>query len=472
MRLLGNQITQAEQPEAIAVSAPARASLVTIITRLTRVNLAFIGLSLLTGPLLARGLGPTGRGELAAVVVPLSLAPFVLGVGLPVFAVRAAARQVPLGLLIGSLGLVTLAVGGVVAVLSQPISTLLAGHQSEKVREFIQVALILSPVTIFGGVLSAVANGLERYRLFSVVRLATPLLVFLGTLVAFALGALTFRVAAIIVVVSNTVPLLLLVTLLRRAAPIRFAGGLAKNALSFGFPAWLGGLANLSNLRLDQLMMIPFVSARQLGFYAVSVNVTALSTALSGAANVGITPRVAAGDHAIISQATRLTVLTVAAITLSAALIMPIVLPLIFGSGFADAVPIALVLLLAAIPQQLVVVLGAAMSAAGRPGGPAQAEFLGLLVTAPGLLVLLPLLGAMGAALVSLAAYSVTCVRLLVLCSKRFGYPISQLVRPGRDDADWLARRVADHFSRAAVAGRASVRRAQAFLRRTTKESA
>ncbi len=46
-------------------------------------GLAVYALALITGPLLARTLGPAGRGDLAAVIVPTQVLGFILLFGLP-----------------------------------------------------------------------------------------------------------------------------------------------------------------------------------------------------------------------------------------------------------------------------------------------------------------------------------------------------------------------------------------------------
>src|SRR3712207_9584829 len=51
-----------------------------------------------TGIIAARSLGPSGRGDLAAIIVPLSMAPYALSLGLTTFSSRAAAAGRDLGL--------------------------------------------------------------------------------------------------------------------------------------------------------------------------------------------------------------------------------------------------------------------------------------------------------------------------------------------------------------------------------------
>ena len=90
---------------------------------LTVANAAFGALSLITGPVLARALGASGRGDLAAILVPLWTATAVAVFGQDVFATREAARGRPVGKLVVSLGALLVAIGVVVALVGIPIST-------------------------------------------------------------------------------------------------------------------------------------------------------------------------------------------------------------------------------------------------------------------------------------------------------------------------------------------------------------
>ncbi len=103
----------------------------------------------------------------------------------------------------------------------------------------------------------------------------------------------------------------------------------------------------------------------------------------------------------------------------------PTLLPLLFGPEFTAAVPMALVLLAANVPLSTTIVLSSGLQGDGAPLIPSIAEGIALVITVVGLIVLLPPLGGMGAAIVSLAAYSSSCVFQLVVARRRMGVPMS-----------------------------------------------
>jgi O-antigen/teichoic acid export membrane protein len=82
----------------------ARLRLSSVVSRLAAANLAMAAVTVLTAPLQARVLGPAGRGELAAILVPLGLAPVILSIGLGTYGFRNAALGARVGTLVGTLG--------------------------------------------------------------------------------------------------------------------------------------------------------------------------------------------------------------------------------------------------------------------------------------------------------------------------------------------------------------------------------
>jgi hypothetical protein len=77
------------------------------------------------------------------------------------------------------------------------------------------------------------------------------------------------------------------------------------------------------------------------------------------------------------------------------------------------------------------------------------AEGIALIVTVVGLATLLGPLQGMGAAIVSLAAYSASFVFQLGMARRRLGFPLHQFVLPRPADVRWVARRMIDMVRRA-----------------------
>jgi O-antigen/teichoic acid export membrane protein len=166
--------------------------------------------------------------------------------------------------------------------------------------------------------------------------------------------------------------------------------------------------------------MIPLLPARELGLYAVAVNLSTMTNLLAGQVGTVVAPRIAAGDRAVLSRAVRLsflvTGLTGAIVTLaSAVLVGPV-----FGSEFEPIRPMVALLAASATAAAGGTVLSRAFAAIGRPGVASLSEFVALAVTVPGLALLLRPLGGLGAALVSALAAIAASALLIALARGEF----------------------------------------------------
>jgi O-antigen/teichoic acid export membrane protein len=402
---------------------------------MTGVNAVILVTALVTGPLLARALGPSGRGDLAAILVPFSLAPLVLHFGLGVYGARQAARGRPLDAVLGTLCAAALGIGVLGALGGIPLAGVLADGR-ETVHSYLLVAFAMLPWGLVATVLVSVSSGLERWGVVIASRLIPPLTAVAALGFLYVAGALTVQSAAIVAFAGGFASTLPLLGLLRRRR-LRFDFAVIRSGARFGTKAWVGGLANLSNARLDQLLMIPLVSPRQLGLYAVAVSLASFTGALTAGLGPPLFTRVAAGETELAARALRVTLGIVAVVSACAAAATPFLIELLFGSSFSDAIGMAWILLAAGLPLAGATVLSQALTAAGRPGVPAIGEILALVVTVGGLVVLLPPLAGIGAALVSLGAYSVNFLVQLVVAAGEFRVGARDLLIVRRADLEW-----------------------------------
>ena len=428
-----------EPPRPEPVPAPRSSRLSGAVARLTLVNALGAATGLITGPILARALGASGRGDLAAIVVPLSLAPAILSLGIPAYAFLELPKGRAVNEVVGSLALPLVVIGAVTAAFAVPVADALAGGR-ETVRLFLLIGLLLTPLALVGNLFGACLAALERWRLVAVFRLipfATP---FVALVALYATGRLTVTSASVVTIAGATLSLLAGLPLLERR-PV-FRPPLFRASLRFGLKSWLGGLALLANVRLDQFLMIPLVPSRELGLYAVAYTLSGASNLATGAVQPPLMARIGAGDTYLLPDVVRVTLASTLTLNFALAVVTPLLLPLVFGAEFRDAVPMALILLAANVSFAGATVLSGALQADGVPLVPSIAEGGALVLTVVGLLALLPSLGGVGAALVSLAAYSASFVFQLVVARRRIPGALRAYLVPSPTDLRWAAGRM------------------------------
>lgn len=391
-----------------------------------------------TGILLARLLFATGRGEIAAAMlwpaVIASVGSLSVGQAVEFYSAKQPDRVgtvVGTSAIIAGLQSVTLVAVGLIA-----LPTVLRGYSDETLRAGL-LLLILIPLNLFGLNLAATLNGLRRYRAFNLVRLfaATGNAVTLGT-VAW-LGHLSTWSAAISYAVAGTATLVLTLVLVSRipGLKVRPSTMVAAQLIRFGVQSHVSNLASLFNERLDQLLISVTLGPAKLGLYAVSLTLSSLAPLIGVSVAMVALPVIASSGR---NQRTAhvghyLRVYGVGALVCSVPMLIaaPLLMSLFFGPAYGEAVDVARLLLVAAVALGAVRLLGNILKALGRPLHAGVGELLALLVTVFGLLVLLPLLGLIGAALVSLAAYTASAMLMLLLLRRTLSERKAQRSRYG-----------------------------------------
>jgi len=386
-----------------------------------------------TGIIAARTLGPSGRGDLAAIIVPLSIAPYALAFGLPTFASRSAAGGRDLGLILGTAGALAFGIGCVAIPPCIVLAHALAGDHGG-VLTVLLVGFALLPLMLTFNVLADIGLGLQLWSGVTAQRLIPIILALLGYVVLAVTDRFTAASAGAVVLAGGLLSVIPFLPVARRARPWRWAGGVAGEAVAFGARAMPITVSQLLNHRLDQFLMVPLVSRRQLGLYAVAVTVSAVAGMLASAMNTVLYPKFAAGEPIGVAAPLRRGLFAVTAICLVLAIVSPIFIPLAFGKAFQDAVPMALILLAASIPLAGVTILAALFSAGRRILAAGVSEIATLCLTVVGLLLLLDPLGGLGAAIVSLVAYTFNFGWLLRIAVRDHGGAVTDYLFIRRDE--------------------------------------
>jgi O-antigen/teichoic acid export membrane protein len=218
--------------------------------------------------------------------------------------------------------------------------------------------------------------------------------------------------------------------------------GELRASLRLGFPAWVGSLAMFFNYRLDQFLLGVISSAAQLGVYSVAVNVSEVLLYAGNAAAVAVTPAVARSVPAVgAAMALRVTrglaAVTVAA-TVVAIAVGPFVIPTVYGNRYRDALTPYVILAAGSVGWTISVILSGALlgARASRLSSFGSVAALGVSLVLD--VALIPTYGATGAAIATTAGFAAAGATAGFAFLRRSGAPISELI-PGPDDVRTLA---------------------------------
>ncbi|MFN4281747.1 MAG: lipopolysaccharide biosynthesis protein [Alphaproteobacteria bacterium] len=416
-----------------------------------------------SGVMLARFLLPEGRGELAAVI----LWPSVIGAigifGLHEAVAFHAARRPrdAAGILRAGLAL-----GLGLSLLLMPLAALAAdwvfATARPEVREaaflyvlFIPLHFIASiSVGLFQGMLRFAEWNLLRVLIHAVYALLIPLFYALdwGGVQGFAVASLLSLAAVAAAGVLGGAR----AGWLTRGTIEASVGRNAPSLLKYGVSVHVGATVAIIAERLDQMIISLALSAADLGLFVVALTVARLPLVAASTLGTVAFPKIAAAEESekarIFGRYTRATMILVLSASLALAAVMPWLLTGFFGGAFADAVPLAWVLLVAAVPLSLKTMISSGLKGYDRGVLVGQTEIVTLAASAAALALLVPTFGLMGAAWASVLAQTAALAFLLARVARATGVGVGDLLLPRRADLAVVGDMAAALWAR--VAGR------------------
>lgn len=366
-------------------------------------------LNALSGIVVARVLGPSGRGEVALVGVYDEVSTTALEVGVAnasgFFAKEGRYSE-------GTLLLAALRF----ALFMLPVSTgagaivaLVALRDLSPSARWVGFAVIaLTPLAntyLLAARNLLIARGdLKTLARFPLVQMSARM-GFIGLLAA--LGVLMPWSAALIVSASTALGNAWCRRVLRtrRASP----SAPLPELLAFGVKTVPGALSNLANNRLDQLLIAPFLGTAALGRYAVAVGVTWIPITIANSYAHAQFSRIRLEQPdamAVAGSVLRSTWLVLGAASVATAGISVGAIQFLYGDEYHSAIGPALLLMPGVLFYGVQIVAAFVGNAIERPGHGSIGQIVGVVVTVAGLVIALPRYGIAGAAVVSSLAYA------------------------------------------------------------------
>jgi O-antigen/teichoic acid export membrane protein len=174
-----------------------------------------------------------------------------------------------------------------------------------------------------------------------------------------------------------------------------------------------------------------------------------LLTAVGGVISPRVASQTAVGAGATsLAKATRLGSAMGIVAGFFVLILTPLAVPMLFGNEFRAAIPAALILVVGATFGGMNVILQEGARGLGHPTVVLWSEGCSVLVGGAVLLVLLPPLGILGAAIASLVAYATTTGVLVLQIGRITGCSPSTLLLPASEDWVLIRSRLAQFIAR------------------------
>jgi O-antigen/teichoic acid export membrane protein len=407
-------------------------------------------LNLATGVFLARQLGPEGRGIFAAITFwPLALAMIALA-GLPhaqIYRTRSNPEQA--GAIFGA----TLAFGAVLSVVAVSVGLVLLpllmdrNYTPDTVRVAQWLVLGMTPPVLCAALYKNSFSALSQYRLANQFNQADVMLYLALLLLISAFTLMTPERAALCMFAGTLVVLGWMAWRMARISPLQRIGigeqarPLASYALRAAPNALLANLA----LSLDRMVLVYLVPTAEFGLYIVAFGLSRLVLVVQVAVGSVGFPAMAGRDEAATKtmhdRLFRIIFYAMLGVGAGGWVLGGLALRLLYGAEFGSAAGMFHLLLVGAavtclcqVPMQLFLCLG-------RPGFTSAIQAVSFVVSTIAMILMVPTLGATGAAWAVLGGAVVKLVGLLGGVRLMLRLPLPSLL-PSAADLSLLRRGV------------------------------
>ena len=386
-------------------------------------SLILMPLSLANGILIARTVGPEGKGALDLILATAGLLIMVLAFSLPPGVTYVVAKG---NTNIRALAFRLLGVAAAQTVITLLILVLVASTKySPKFlppgvgRWLIPGIALFVLLELLTAHWRAMLVGRQQITKVNNVEMLGRLIQFLLLFsVAAILAFEGSRISvAVLFALSLIVSAFINITLLLKLKPaFNDDSGTAsfREVLRFATPSYLGNLAQFLNYRLDVFIVSIFAGYASVGRYTLAVGLGQLIWLLSNAAATVLLPKIAAAEHensaAHTMRVNRLSLGAsfAGAVVLGVAAILFI--PLLYGEDFRGSVNALLWILPGIVAFSIVNVLAAYLGGIGKPHLNLIVAVVSLIATISLNLLLIPRLNIVGAAIASSVSYTLSAV--------------------------------------------------------------
>ncbi len=389
----------------------------------TQTIAALIGI--VSGILLARLLGPAGKGEYYLLILVPSTAMVLVQFGIPQAVSFYTARGRTAGIMIRALVLTVVlsAIALVTIALLLPLlqEAILHGIALD---QFL-VALVAIPIAVSSTLTTAIIMGRQAVRWYAGINIASPIATCILLVVLAVLGPSVMGAIAVYLIVILIRAIALAIGARRVSAENVGAESVSyRDLVRYGLRVYPASLTGFFLYRVDVYLIAFLLVAPSvpLGYYSMAVGLAEMVFFFPNAVSNLFFPHVAGAPREEsdrqVAMVSRVTLLVTGAVALAlipaAAVMIWVVLP-----DFGPALPALIVLLPGVVALSLAKVVGAFVVGIGRPEIDSYVSVAALIVNIIANLILIPVLGIVGASAASLISYSLTSL-LLTLAASRF----------------------------------------------------
>ena len=413
-------------------------------------NIAVVPILMFSGIIIARVLGPEGKGILAIIILIATILKMLGGMGMEFANVYFTSRerdklpQILLNnILIWIFSVISISI---IALILRPwiLGNFIKGFNAS----YYSIGVCIFPFLLWLGYGQTLLQGLEKFKEFNILRVSEPgsrlvwlaiflLLFHMGVHggIAALLAGYTFAVCVSILMIKKFV-----------SEKISYNGRLLARSIKYGIKGQVGIFFQFFNYRLDMFFVNYFLDISAVGIYTVSVAIGEILWHIPNSIVLTLFPRVSPKDTPSANEFTSKICRNSLSIMLILALLIGIMgfvfIPLLYGSRFRGAILPLIVLLPGIIALGLVKLLSGHLHGRGKPHFGSIATIVSLVITIVLDIVLIPAYGVVGAALATTCAYITSLIVIIWFFTRESGLKVREYLMPSVEFIHVIRKRI------------------------------
>lgn len=375
--------------------------------------------------LISRTLGPSQRGEIAAIILWPTLLLYLGSFGTYQAVIyHFSKKNRNIENIWGTCIVITLFNSIVSIIVGSTLIFLTLKLLSIELKWYSFYLLLFMPLSISSQFISSILQAKALFKEYNFTRLFTPLFYLIGIVGLFLLDKLSvtniISLQITLIVLQFFVFLSLYNKRIGSVFNFKYHKKTIKIIYNYGYKVWLGDLSQGLNVKMDQILISGMLLSKDLGIYVVATSIANFTSVIPNAYKTVFLPLISSTKKMVekieITKKVLFNFLWInIGVTIICIISTPIAIPLLFGEEFTQSVFISYILLIGFLFLNFKIVLASIMQGFGKPLFVSYSEIAGLMAL---LIIVYPLTstyGLVGASSAISVAYLVQFLTLYTL---------------------------------------------------------
>ncbi|MFO7891948.1 MAG: oligosaccharide flippase family protein [bacterium] len=306
------------------------------------------------------------------------------------------------------------------------------------------LAYISIPFSLFALVFSRLLTATGDFLWFSFSTILIRLLQLLLVLFLIGVFSLGVKGALFAVIISAMITILFSLVILNRKYDLRFVKpqmGKLVNMIHYGLRYYIGKISNLANVKIGTIILSFFATRAQIGFFDIAVQLGTKTMLIPDALITVLTPKVAKYKEStkdLVAMCSRLTGIISFFMLLVLTVFANQIVITLFSSEFLLVVPLLRVIAIGVLIRSISKVFVPYLLGTDHPGIISIGVSLGTIINLVLLWVLLPVIGLIAGGLAITAGYIVSSAIIIVAFKNVSRLGFKEIFKVKRSDFSFL----------------------------------